>query len=157
MADVTIRVPAPAEADAVAETLLRPFYRAEETHDPDYHAIDEDWVADADVSGWLDADDHAIFVAARENDLLGLVTGRRSEQPPLFDRDPVLVVDGLYVRPRHRNQGVGSRLLDRIEDWGRAHGCAHVGLTVHANNASAIELYERRDFTFAYRGYHREL
>lgn len=153
-----IRVPAPDEAATVAETLLRPFYRTAEAHDPDYHAIDEDWVATAGIDQWLDESDHAIFVAENEDGaLVGFVTGRRSEQPPLFDRDPVLVVDGLYVLPEHRGAGTAHALLDRIEDWGRENGCAHVGLTVHANNESAIDFYDTRDYEFAYRGYHRTL
>lgn len=153
-----IRVPEPDEADVVAETLLRPFYRTEEAHDADYHAIDEDWVDEAGIQDWLDAAESAVFVAETDDDtLVGLVTGRRSEQPPLFDRDPVLVVNGLYVRPDYRGAGLAHQLLGRIEKWGRANGCAHVGLTVHANNAAAIALYESRDYEFAYRGFHREL
>ena len=153
-----IRVPTTAESETVASELLRPFYRTEVEHDPDYHAIDEDWVADAGIDRWLDAEDHAIFVAEAESgELVGIVTGRRSEQPPLFDREPVLVVDGLYVRPSFRDRGIASSLLDRIESWGRDHGCAHVGLTVHANNHAAIDRYEDRGYEFAYRGYHREL
>lgn len=153
-----IRAPTPGEAGTVAETLLRPFYRTEEEHDPDYHAIDEDWVAKAGVEPWLDEHDHAIFVAESDSGaLVGLVTGRRSEQPPLFDREPVLVIDGVYVLPAQRGQGIATGLLERIEEWGRTHGCAHVGLTVHANNDAAIACYESRGYEFAYRGYHRAL
>lgn len=155
---MNIRVPNPEDGETVAETLLRPFYRTEEAHDPEYHAIDEEWVAAAGIDGWLDETDHAIFVAEADDEtLVGLVTGRRSAQPPLFDRAPVLVIDGLYVRPESRGQGIAAALLDHIEDWGRNNGCAHVGLTVHANNDVAIDIYESREYEFAYRGYHRPL
>lgn len=52
------------------------------------------------------------------------------------------VVETLYVEPEHRDQGVGSRLLERAERALAADGITTVSLEVMAENEAARRFYE---------------
>lgn len=46
------------------------------------------------------------------------------------------------VLPAAQGQGVGRRLLTRLDDWARVHGIHRLELMVIVGNVSAIHLYE---------------
>jgi ribosomal protein S18 acetylase RimI-like enzyme len=51
----------------------------------------------------------------------------------------------LDVRPRYRNQGIGSQLIAHAEGMAREHGCRQMWLTTESNNP-ATRLYARHGF-----------
>jgi GNAT superfamily N-acetyltransferase len=53
-------------------------------------------------------------------------------------------VDALGVAEAYRRQGVGTRLMDAIERWGRDHGAVRVMLDTHARSPLSVPFYERR-------------
>jgi len=53
----------------------------------------------------------------------------------------------LAVDPEYRGEGVGSRLMDFVEDCARAAGAERVCLDVSTKNRGARRLYERRGMT----------
>ena len=53
---------------------------------------------------------------------------------------------GMWVAPERRGCGLGSRLVDGIVEWARAHGAERVCLCVEAGNDTALTLYERCGF-----------
>jgi len=55
-------------------------------------------------------------------------------------------LDELYVRPAHRERGVGTALLRAVLDAARAAGAAAVDLEVESSHARAAALYERHGF-----------
>jgi ribosomal protein S18 acetylase RimI-like enzyme len=55
-------------------------------------------------------------------------------------------VDELYVAPAHRGKGLGSRLLDALEDAARRGGAVAVHLEVDDDNGRAQSLYARRGY-----------
>jgi ribosomal protein S18 acetylase RimI-like enzyme len=54
-----------------------------------------------------------------------------------------LVFEALAVSPRERNQGIGTRLVERVEAYAREKGYRSVGLEVTDSNHTAIRLYSR--------------
>lgn len=66
-----------------------------------------------------------------------IVVGTQGPYPFLWE---------LAVNPRFRRQGVGSRLIDEVMAWVAAENDYGLELTVNANNAGAIALYERKEF-----------
>lgn len=52
----------------------------------------------------------------------------------------------LHVAPELRGQGIGSRLIDAIEEIARELGCRAVTLGVDIGNPAARALYERRGY-----------
>jgi GNAT superfamily N-acetyltransferase len=66
---------------------------------------------------------------------------------------PFLFLDDLYVRPHHRNQGIGKRLLHRLTEYAKEVGCCRLEWGVFEWNEKAIEFYKslganlRKDIT----------
>ena len=138
--------------------LLEPGFRETAAVDPEFSELDEDGVADADVDRWLDDDNRVLFVAERERadgdddssdgdgvgDLAGHISAGRHDSAPIYARGPYANVDGLYVKPAHRREGVAAALFDRVEAWARGRGCEHVAVSAHVDNAAAVAMYDER-------------
>ncbi|HPG27479.1 MAG TPA: GNAT family N-acetyltransferase [Myxococcota bacterium] len=63
-----------------------------------------------------------------------------------FAGRPSVNVHDLAVLPAFQNRGIGSALLDRVEQAARARGCCKITLEVHDSNTGAKRLYERAGF-----------
>ena len=72
--------------------------------------------------------------------MLGLALVERKERPD------VLLMDGIAVSAEVRGQGIGTRLLQAIEDHARVNGKSAVRLDVIDTNPGARRLYERFGF-----------
>jgi ribosomal protein S18 acetylase RimI-like enzyme len=57
-----------------------------------------------------------------------------------------LHISVVYVLPQHRRGGIGTMMLERLLDWGRAVGAQHCDLNVLANNP-ANALYRKHGFS----------
>lgn len=81
-----------------------------------------------------------LIVARSGADLLGYAL--------LFRRSGSLVgrVYSIAVAGAARGQGLGARLLQRLEAAARAHGLAEMRLEVRKDNAGALALYQRRGY-----------
>ena len=52
----------------------------------------------------------------------------------------------MYIRPGHREQGLGGRLLQFLETEARRQGCEVLRLETGIRQLAAIRLYERRGY-----------
>lgn len=55
-------------------------------------------------------------------------------------------LDELYVRPEHRGQGLGERMMHAVLEKARQDGCIAIDLEVEASHGRAAHLYERFGF-----------
>jgi GNAT superfamily N-acetyltransferase len=154
-----IREATPDDAPTVNDELLVPGFRETTAVDPGFLELDEDGVADAGLGRWLDDEDRVVFVAERETEdgdaeLVGHISAGKHDSPPIYARGPYANVDGLYVKPAHRREGVAAGLFDRVEAWARDRGCERVAVSAHVDNDAAVEMYDERfERTFvSYRG-----
>ncbi len=60
-----------------------------------------------------------------------------------FLGQPGLYLEDLYVRPSHRGQGIGRRLLTHLAGLARQRGCGRFEWSVLDWNAQAIAFYEK--------------
>ena len=51
---------------------------------------------------------------------------------------PVAFLEGWYVTPSMRRQGVGRALVGAAEEWGRAQGCREFGSDTQFDNSASI-------------------
>ncbi|CQH49884.1 GNAT family acetyltransferase [Halobacterium hubeiense] len=132
------------DAQTVKDELLVPGFRETAAVAPEYSELDEEGVADAGIDRWLGDDDRVLFVAEADDSLAGYVSGGRHDSPTIYARGPYANVDGLYVKPALRRDGLADRLLDRFEAWAAEWGCEHVGVSAHVENGAALALYDDR-------------
>lgn len=63
-----------------------------------------------------------------------------------FAGRPLVNVHDLAVRKDFRGKGIGSQLLNAVEDFARSRGCSKVTLEVRDANPLAERLYRRRGY-----------
>lgn len=67
------------------------------------------------------------------------------------DTSPVLFLEGIYVAPGMRRQGIARALCTSIEQWGAAHGCAEFASDTSIDNVDAQALHRALGFDEAER------
>lgn len=121
--DIEVRRLGPVDLDAILES------------DAFDHPARED-----QTRAFLDATDTAIIGAMDGERLIGFASGVVLLHP---DKAPMLFVNEVGVNETHRQQGIASRLVEALKDWGRAYGCEGVWLATEHDNAPARALYTK--------------
>ncbi len=105
--------------------------------------------SEAKVQATIDAitknDKDVVFVYEQDGQVLGYIHG--SPYTLLFS-EPVVNVLGFVVKESHRNQGIGGKLIDRLEAWARDNGYFGMKLLTHPDRALAHKFYELRGYVF---------
>ncbi|TCU12918.1 acetyltransferase (GNAT) family protein [Rhizobium sullae] len=85
---------------------------------------------------------HPQFVALSDREVIGWCDIRRHFFPSHAHRGSL----GMGIIPAYRGQGLGLRLMETTLKQAREYGIGRVELSVHADNARAIRLYEKVGF-----------
>ncbi|MFK7697055.1 GNAT family N-acetyltransferase [Paenibacillus sp. HJGM_3] len=86
-----------------------------------------------------------VFVCEQDNEVIGYIHGSPYE---LLFSDPLVNVLGFVVKEKYRNQGVGTLLMDCLEQWGKNNGFSGIKLLSHPSRVNAHRIYERRGYKF---------
>lgn len=62
------------------------------------------------------------------------------------ETSPVAFLEGLYVRPSARRQGVARRLVQAVEQWARSRGCSELASDTSFRNRTSRAVHERLGF-----------
>lgn len=135
------------DPDRFIDELWMPFAREMAALD-DRNALTENAADHAHRHFISQFEDSAVWgrIAVEDESLLGYATAEPDDQPPIFERGPVLVVNQLYVAGPHRRQGIARRLIELADEAARARGCDRLVLSVNADNEAALAFYEDRAF-----------
>jgi aminoglycoside 6'-N-acetyltransferase I len=60
--------------------------------------------------------------------------------------EPAAYLEGIWVVPEVRRQGVATALLDGVLDWARAQGVSGIGSDADADNAGSIAWHRHVGF-----------
>ena len=96
---------------------------------------------DAEWQERANPSDGAVFVAASQDRLVGMVIGGQAPHRP-----DAAAVYAMWVAPEARGSGVGAALMDAVESWAREAGYENIGLGVTTVNAPAVGLYSSRGY-----------
>ena len=105
----------------------------------DYHAaLDERFRPAPDgeehwatvLRSWLRDDDACVLVADAEGQLVGYIIGMMRENPPVLLPPTYGLVSDICVDPAWRQQGIGRRLFEGLQDWFREKELSTVHLNV---------------------------
>ncbi|MFN3651899.1 MAG: aminoglycoside 6'-N-acetyltransferase [Armatimonadota bacterium] len=109
------------------------------------HASDEEHLAEID--DWLARNDCAIFVAERpEGGLCGFAEVAERSYADGCDTCPVAYLEGWYVDPSYRGEGVGGKLVAAAEEWARAFGYEELASDALLENTISQEAHLRLGF-----------
>jgi ribosomal protein S18 acetylase RimI-like enzyme len=99
------------------------------------------------------------FVASSDGELVGFVHAFVKDTPaiPVLVRRRYVVVDAVVVRSGLQNQGIGSILMDKAQEWALAKGATAIELNVYEFNEAAIAFYERLGYCTLSRKMRKEL
>ncbi|MFB9329270.1 GNAT family N-acetyltransferase [Paenibacillus aurantiacus] len=86
-----------------------------------------------------------VLVCEYNGRVVGYIHGSPYE---LLFADSLLNVLGFVVGAEARNQGIGGRLITRLEQWAERHGYAGVKLLTHPSRTAAHHFYERRGYVW---------
>ncbi|WP_433944993.1 GNAT family N-acetyltransferase [Paenibacillus sp. SN-8-1] len=86
-----------------------------------------------------------ILVCEENNEVIGYIHGSPYE---LLFADPLVNVLGFVVREKVRNQGIGSMLMEQLEQRARNNGSSGIKLLSHPSRIQAHRFYERHGFIF---------
>lgn len=84
------------------------------------------------------------LVAELSDEIVGFIDTRLFEPLDAMHREMILcLVSEIAVSRRHQNQGIGGKLLQAAEEWGREHGAEFAILEYHPANTGAGTFYQR--------------
>ncbi|MFK0380123.1 aminoglycoside 6'-N-acetyltransferase [Pandoraea sp. NPDC090278] len=63
------------------------------------------------------------------------------------DTSPVVFLEGIYVVPLTRRNGVAQALCASVEQWGMSHGCVEFASDTDINNTDAQTIHQALGFT----------
>ncbi len=88
--------------------------------------------------------DHVVFVCVDDNrKVIGWIHGFIR----IIIQDRVSVeIEGFVVTKKHRRNGVGSLLLQRMEEWAISHGISKVSLGSNIKRKAAHKFYYEKGF-----------
>jgi aminoglycoside 6'-N-acetyltransferase I len=98
----------------------------------------------ADMDEILSNEEQPVFVAARASgELGGFLEGGMRKYADGCDTGPVGYIEGWYVDEDLRQQGIGGRLVDAMEEWARARGLVEMGSDTWLDNETSIAAHKR--------------
>ena len=81
-----------------------------------------------------------VYLLELDNELAGYVVFTLRGSPCS------VYVDSIAVKPEHRRQGLGRRMMDKVVAAARRHGAERVHLHVRTSNRCALEFYRSLGF-----------
>ena len=107
----------------------------------DEHTAEANVIAVGDHEGSLPL---VAFVAEMANgELAGFVeVGLRSHADGCDPAQPVGYIEGWFVEPARRGQGVGRQLLAQAEEWAQEQGCKEMASDTWIDNESSQKAHE---------------
>ena len=84
----------------------------------------------------LNSDKHKHFLVQNETgEYLGLINlSLRSDYVQSASSTPVAYVEGIYVKPKYRKQGVTKALVEQAEKWANEQGCQELASDAKLSN-----------------------
>lgn len=104
--------------------------------------------SDADNDSWFARTDAATFLAERDDgSLCGFIEVGARPYAEGCDTSPVGYIEGWWVDPDMRRQGVGRALVDAAETWAREQGYSEMGSDALLDNDVSHRAHGRLGYT----------
>lgn len=98
-------------------------------------------------SKMLESETGYILVALDGKEIVGYISSFIQERAPIHAVRKIGFVDGLFVKPHVRRQGIGRQLWHTLLEWLEEHDIPKIQLTVASKNPVAMKFWQRMGFT----------
>lgn len=89
----------------------------------------------------------AFLSESEEGEIVGFAEGSlRNDYVNGCKTSPVAFLEGIYVLPSHRQQGIARRLCDAVGDWGKAQGCLEFASDAPLENEASRKFHAALGF-----------
>jgi aminoglycoside 6'-N-acetyltransferase I len=89
----------------------------------------------------------ATFMAEVEGEVIAFAeVSLRRDYVNGCETSPVAFLEGIYIRPERRRQGVGRALVAAAEQWGRAQGCSELASDALLDNHASHRFHAGAGF-----------
>jgi aminoglycoside 6'-N-acetyltransferase I len=105
-----------------------------------------------EMNEYLEGCDHKVFLAARpDGGLCGFLEAAIHPWAIGCDHRPVGYIEGWYVDPDVRRQGVGRALVEAAEAWARTAGCRQMASDTQDENRTSQNAHGALGYQETYR------
>ncbi|WP_079911695.1 GNAT family N-acetyltransferase [Paenibacillus sp. 32352] len=122
----------------------RDIYLLNQDFNPNLRAFSEDKVKEK-IHIIMEKTKDVVLVYEENNQVIGYIHGSPYEL--LFSESLVNVL-GFVVKEEYRKQGIGSMLIEQLEQWAEKNGFFGIKLLSHPSRVQAHRIYERRGYVF---------
>lgn len=138
--ELTVRRAAPADLGAVTRLALALW--------PEH---DENDLA-GEMLPLLEQEDAAVFLCFSGDDAVGFAQCQlRRDYVEGTETSPVGYLEGIFVRPGYRRQGLARQLLSACENWAKEMGCREFASDCELTNTQSQTFHRKAGFTEANR------
>ena len=87
----------------------------------------------------------AVWVAEK-NGLVGFLEASLREYVDGCETSPVSYIEGIYVKPEFRRQGISRMLVREMENWAKSRGCTEVASDAELSNIISQQMHQQLGF-----------
>lgn len=88
-----------------------------------------------------------IFIAKTDGNYVGFIQlSIRADYVEGATSSPIVYIEGLYVEPDYKKQGVANRLVKKAENWALKKNCMEIASDAELNNRNSIEFHKSIGF-----------
>lgn len=144
--ELEIRLASKSDIPELSRLLLQ-ILRVHHEGRPDIFRYDGAKYTPDELEKIIDDEKRPIFAGTLNGEFVGYAFCiEKDTEDTCREKRKVLYLDDLCVDEKHRNEGIGSRLMDYVIEYSRSNGFDAVELNVWECNPEAVEFYKNRDF-----------
>lgn len=96
----------------------------------------------------LESKTETAFIAKNHGIYLGFIQlALRFEFVEGTSTSPVLYMEGIYVDPSHRKEGIAKKLIEAADKWGKEKGCTEMASDTEITNQLSIDFHQSVGFS----------
>jgi GNAT superfamily N-acetyltransferase len=95
-----------------------------------------------DLSEWIGASVHRLFVAERDDDKIGFACAHLWFPAPIYEQELEVYLDELYVVSAWRRRGVARSLFEQVRAWAQERKARRIRLGVLSANTGGLAFWE---------------
>ncbi|MGY4738997.1 N-acetyltransferase family protein [Streptomyces sp. ATMOS53] len=141
----TVRVARAEDIPGLVASSVGLFAEDAGTRDP---AVNADWPREHAAGAFataLEDPSRLVLVVEHEGQVVGHLMGSLTEPSALRPVKSATLMS-LYVRPAHRRDGAGGRLVEAFLAWAAEQGAGQTEVTAYTDNTDALRFYARHGF-----------